>query len=560
MRHRKFLLSLVLVPAALVAASTGAGARSTTDDRFGPSRPHHVLIVVMDQMRPEYVDQFDMDNVRRLQREGVDYRRAYLGHMASETVISHNVMVSGLYPKHMGWSDEVYRDTDNVLGGGTDQIYVTGDLTQAQFNLLVSHANYPKLADYLHTAFPGTKFATVGEKSYAVESIAAPSNATDIAVRMSSRRSDVSPATGCANLGGRWREPAGVNVPSYLTQPKCGRFYINSDAGNDYGTLTTAPAWMYPEDGNRFVPGFDKDHLGGDTWAADAAMQIMQHENWSGMVVTLGAIDKIAHMWGGGLVDNAVYPPGSPQEMIHQRFITKNADNQLGRMLDKLKTLGQLDDTLVVVTADHGQTFGEHFYGTNAQNAGNTNWYYGNSLNDGPFNSPSAALAPLLATGNVAFSYQSTAIETWLTERTPARKQEAALAMRTLPGVIATYIRDGDHYALDSTDTSTPMTESVRRWWRQHGQELVDTMAADHSADVVGLLADRTSYGVYGDHGGAQEEVQRIPMVFWAHGIERERPGSPFRSVDIMPTVLRTLGIPLTRPVDGRAHRLELGD
>jgi arylsulfatase A-like enzyme len=102
------------------------------------------------------------------------------------------------------------------------------------------------------------------------------------------------------------------------------------------------------------------------------------------------------------------------------------------------------------------------------------------------------------------------------------------------------------------------MTRSVRRWWQQHGQELIDTMAADHSADVVGLLADRTSYGVYGDHGGAQEEVQRIPMVFWANGIEPDRPRSRFRSVDIMPTVLRTMGIPLTQPVDGRAYRLEL--
>jgi Sulfatase/Type I phosphodiesterase / nucleotide pyrophosphatase len=558
MRYGRSLLVLVVMLAALVAVSAAAHARSAMPDRHGPPSPHRVLIVVMDQMRPEYVDQFDMDNVRRLQRQGVNYRRAYLGHMASETVISHNVMVSGLYPKHMGWSDEVYRDAGNVLGGGADQIYITGDLTQAQFNLLVSHANYPKLADYLHARFPGTKFATVGEKSYAVESIAAPSNATDIAVRMSSRRSDVSPTTGCANLGGRWREPAGVNVPSYLTQPKCGRFFINSDTTNDYGTLTTPPAWMYPEDGNRFVPGFDPDHLGGDTWAADAAIAIMQNENWSGMVVTLGAIDKIAHMWGGGLVDNAVYPPGSPQEMIHQRFITKNADDQLGRMLDKLRALGQLDDTLVVVTADHGQTFGEHFHGTNAPDAGNTNWYYGNSLNDGPFNSPSTALAPLIATGNVAFSYQSTAIETWLTDRSPAKKQEAALAMRTLPGVIATYIREGSRYALDSTRTSTPMTRSVRRWWQQHGQELIDTMAADHSADVVGLLADRTSYGVYGDHGGAQEEVQRIPMVFWANGIEPDRPRSRFRSVDIMPTVLRTMGIPLTQPVDGRAYRLEL--
>ena len=32
--------------------------------------------------------------------------------MASETVVSHNTIVSGLLPKHMGWSDEVMRDVE----------------------------------------------------------------------------------------------------------------------------------------------------------------------------------------------------------------------------------------------------------------------------------------------------------------------------------------------------------------------------------------------------------------------------------------------------------------
>ena len=41
-------------------------------------------------------------------------------------------------------------------------------------------------------------------------------------------------------------------------------------------------------------------------------------------------------------------------------------------------------------------------------------------------------------------------------------------------------------------------------------------MAADDGPDVIGLLHDKTSYGVYGDHGGAQESVQRVPMVFWS--------------------------------------------
>ena len=49
--------------------------------------PKRVLILVLDQLRPDYVDTFGMTNVERLMRDGVDFDRARLGHMASETVI-----------------------------------------------------------------------------------------------------------------------------------------------------------------------------------------------------------------------------------------------------------------------------------------------------------------------------------------------------------------------------------------------------------------------------------------------------------------------------------------
>ncbi|MGH2715841.1 MAG: hypothetical protein ACRDM7_18515 [Thermoleophilaceae bacterium] len=59
----------------------------------------------------------------------MSFPRAYLGHMAAETVISHNVIMSGQFPKHMGWSDEVYRDVDNVLGGGAGAYYVSSSMS-----------------------------------------------------------------------------------------------------------------------------------------------------------------------------------------------------------------------------------------------------------------------------------------------------------------------------------------------------------------------------------------------------------------------------------------------
>jgi len=132
--------------------------------------------------------------------------------------------------------------------------------------------------------------------------------------------------------------------------------------------------------------------------------------------------------------------------------------------------------------------------------------------------------------------------------------------MLTLPGVIASYWRDGDHYVLAGTNE---MTKSEHKWWKKNGQDTIDGMAADNGPDVVGLLHDDTSYGVYGDHGGATEEVQRVPVVFWSSGDRRGHSGhghsrgEDFQTPDFMPTILKQLGIKLTHPVDGRARKLK---
>ena len=120
--------------------------------------------------------------------------------------------------------------------------------------------------------------------------------------------------------------------------------------------------------------------------------------------------------------------------------------------------------------------------------------------------------------------------------------------------MIASYCAPGDHFALAGTNSMTP---SEKEWWKQHGQEIVDTMASANGPDVVGLLHDCTSYGVYGDHGGAKEAVQRVPMVFWSPGIafaQRHRDRSAPRTS--CRRSCSAMGIPLTPPVDGQARAL----
>jgi hypothetical protein len=521
------------------------------------SRPSRVLVVLFDQMRPEYADRFAMPNFRRLRSQGTNFSNASLGYMGSETVIAHNVLMSGQQPRHMGWVDEAYRDTANLLGAGQNQMWVVGELGYGQFGTLVQNEGYPKLADYLQQANPGTKFIVVGQKGYAVESAAAESAVDafdgDIAVRFGSRSAN-NPADPCQiALGGRYRGPAGVNVPPYLLSP-CGRFFVNSDGANTYGTNAAFPSWIYPLDGNRNVPGFDAAHLGGDTWVADAAIEMMRHEDWSGMFVTMAGIDKAGHMWGAE--DDVQSAPGSLGEQTHVQWQAENADRQLGKLLAELDAQGILDDTLVVLTADHGAIAGTSFQGKTAAGSAtsDTNWYYGPDSLPSVYNNPSPSLQPLLATGNVQFSYQSTSIQTWLKDTSPAKVAEASTAMAGLPGVIATYRRTGDHYRLVSTNR---MSSSEREWWKEKAQGIVDAMAGPSAPEVVGLLKDDVSYGAYGDHGGAQREVQRVPMVFWSEATASgTNSRGNFLTTDVMPTILRVLGIPQTYPTDGRAQRL----
>ena len=56
----------------------------------------------------------------------------------------------------------------------------------------------------------------------------------------------------------------GKNVPTYLsaaghrpTRRLCGRYFINADKNNDYGTKAAFPSFLYPNEGNRTVPGND---------------------------------------------------------------------------------------------------------------------------------------------------------------------------------------------------------------------------------------------------------------------------------------------------------------
>jgi type I phosphodiesterase/nucleotide pyrophosphatase len=554
MRRR---MTVVLAAALLTSLGVSSGAPAPAG--AGPRRPERVLIIVLDQMRPDYVRTFDMENVRALMNGGVNYPNAVLGHMAATTVVSHNVITSGMFPKHMGWTNEVYRDVGDRLGGGEGAYYVTSSFDCEQFGTLIESEGYPKLEDYLGRGTADAKFVAIGQKTTAACPAGQPTAEgvdNDIIVRMGS-----SQTLDCDGDGTResWRGPSGVNVPSYLSNV-CGRFYVNTTP--TYGTATTSPAWMYPLDGDRYAVGTDPQHRGGDIWTADTAIKVMENEtDWRGMLVSFPSIDKMAHMWGA----NDKGPSGKGKDVYafaHLPKVAKIADRQVGRLLGELEAQGLSDETLVVLTADHAGQTARRYHGVNAPDQGNYNWYYGaktGSLADESYLDPSPAIESLVyeLEGNVEFTYQDGHIGVWLHDTSRGAKRTAARELAELPDVIATYARDRSRYEL--VWSGGVASESERKWWHRHAQEIVDTMAARNGPDAVALLRDDTSYGVKGDHGGHQRPIQRIPITFTWPGLRSgATPDAAIRSADILPTILRLMGIQTdsAHPMDGRAVRL----
>ena len=550
MARRRLLVSLAAVTAAFAVAAVGAQTGAAAKPKPPPAKPTKVVIILVDALSKEIVEKYGMANVQALMDDGVDTPRGYLGHTGSVTVVTHNVITSGLLPKHMGWTNEGYRDVDGVLaaqGNDDTDLWITSNWTNAQMFPVQNALGYPKLGDYL--AETGGVY-TVSPKAYAAYGFSGDVPGTTTITFGGTVTCGTAPNTQ------RYRFPVGINLPSWLDTTCGSRYLVERDKG--YDTLQE-PARLYPALDDRYVVGDEPGHQGGDVWATDISLKVMEEdEDWSGLFVSLPGVDKAAHMWGG-VNDPEEATPGY-NAMTHMRYATATADAQVGRIMQALEDSGDLDNTVVVLTADHGSVAaGEgHFHGDfeEINDYGLWNWYYGDVEND-VYLDPQEALKPLIDEGNVGLSYSDSSINVWLKDQSADAAAATAAVMATLPDVTAVWQRDGDHYNRVSPIRWDLMTSGGEKsWFARKAQELVDTQAADYGPDLVATLPDNTTYSVHGDHGGIQRTTQQIPIVFAGGGLSSKDIQAEVRSVDIMPTLLRTLGIEPTAAMDGVAYDL----
>src|SRR5271154_240100 len=87
------------------ATNTSGAAKSVVKADLQPSRPKLVVLIVVDQMRADYVDKFRgqwTGGLKRLVEEGAWFRAAAYPYAATETCVGHATISTGAFPQSHG--------------------------------------------------------------------------------------------------------------------------------------------------------------------------------------------------------------------------------------------------------------------------------------------------------------------------------------------------------------------------------------------------------------------------------------------------------------------------
>ena len=122
---------------------------------------HHVVVVVWDGMRPDFVSEKHTPNLWKLAREGVTFRNHHAAY-PSATVVNGTQIATGCYPSHSGiFANYVFRSEINPgkwIDAGVPEVVRKGDELSAG-----RYITKPTTAEILHragkrTAIAGTKY------------------------------------------------------------------------------------------------------------------------------------------------------------------------------------------------------------------------------------------------------------------------------------------------------------------------------------------------------------------------------------------------------------------
>lgn len=404
-----------------------------------------------------------MPELESLIRRGTVYERAWLGQIESLTPVGHATLSTGALPRHHGiigfeWLDPT---TDLEVMDGWDLGSSLGSVGRD------IHAAHPAcIPQAIKHANPNaTVVALSSEKYYAADAMGA--QTADYVLYHRAVQGQLRPA----HVRGQ------VPPPSFLANPDL---------------HLTLP----------FKHFSDWDYL-----ASEMAVAALREFAPEALMINLPGADAYGHPYGG---------PATPRVMSR---VVAGLDRSIGRIVAAYKQAGLVDDTLFVVTSDHGMIPNTHTIG-----------------------SP-AVIAALKRAGALSiFHTGGTAQYVYLQPQSRSRAAAVARELNRIPGVTGGYFRTaaGSYESIGARAGAA--VDAAYRY-------LISTFSSGRAPDVVApfrenAMGTQRSYA-YGNHGGLSWGVQAIPLVLAGPGIHAgKRSQAAARLIDVAPTILKVLGLP----------------
>lgn len=507
------------------------------------ARPRLLVVVVVDQMRADYLTRLDgrfAAGFRRLLDEGAVFEQAFYPYLNTVTCAGHATIGTGALPKTHGailnqWYDREARTLRTCTDDAAVTSYTYGHAEPARGHSAAA-LRVPSLGERLRRQWPDARVVTFSMKARS-------------AIMMAGKG-----ATAVTWFGPRgWQSSTAFGPPrpeltKYLAQHPYtaddaqvwDRFlpldtYTGADAGlgerPGFGWTRLFPHPLGGAPG-RFHDRWEESpysdaYLGRMAEAAVREFRLGQREAVDLLGVSFSATDLVGHSFG-------------PDSHEVQDTLLR-LDRTLGALLTALDTAVGRDGYVLALSADHGVA-----------------------------RIPEAARAAGGAGGRVPLASIRTAVEraltplgqgphvarveytqVYLTPATRARVTAATLApavaaVKALPGVGAVVW----HGAPDDTPNGVPaaLGDAVRNSYDPERSGDLSVIPAEHWILVPGASPEG---GDGTTHGTPHSYDQHVPLILLGRGVPAGRYTARVSPADIAPTLGHTVGVPVTG-VEGR--------
>lgn len=498
-----------------------------------PARPKLVVVITVDQLRPDYFDRWKSQltgGFFQLMNEGAVFTDAYQDHAVTETAPGHSTILSGLWPAHNG----IIRNSAGVQDSTAPLIGTNGPGASPR------RFRGTTLFDWLKAVDPTARALSVSRKD----------------------RGAILPI-GHAKEQVYWYQSGLFTTSRYYADslPPWVRAFnarrLPFKAANATWSLLL-PDSAYKEDDNEPWENLGRDVLFPHRLPADSvrAAGAIAGTPYLDSLTLLFALDGLEALKLGrkgtdilavslSSTDAVGHTFGPDSREIHDQVL--RLDRYLAWFLKRVADRVGRDHFVVVLTADHGVTpFPERARAKTGAQAYRVNL-------DTLVAAVNRQLDTLAGAGTARewLSFDSGML--FLQDngrfaatgvKTDSILDAVATRMRAVPGV-ARADRPAD---LARADTAS---DPVARRWIHHLSP--DAGVVLVASPLPGSVWDIPNAPI-AMHGEPTEDDSHVPLIFWGRGVKRGTYRGRANTVDIAPTLGRLLGVTPLSLIDGRVQ------